>query len=453
MNNEQRAKLMGEEKIPKVLMKLAFPAIIGMMVTAIYNLVDTFFVSMLGTVAIGAVSVVYPMFMLLSAVGLMYGIGGASFVSRLLGKDQKAKADEVASTTILTSAFTSVIITILLMIFLEPILKMFGATPDIMASAVSYGRVLVFGAVFTILNMTLNNLLRAEGSAKYSMIGLSIGAVLNIVLDPIFIFVFDFGVSGAAIATVISQAVSTLVLISFFARRKTVLHFSFKQFKPSKATYSELYKIGIATFIRQFLMSFSMGLLNTAAAPYGAEAIASLGIVTKVFSLVAMVIFGYTQGFQPVAGYNYGAGHIERLKEAIRFSLIVTTIFCTISTIIYFTFTPQIIGIFSSDPKVVEISIKAMRAMVMLFPLFGFQTVYATLFQALGRGKEAATLSLSRQGIFFIPAILVLPRIFMLDGVLLAQPFADICTIALTAVLAIKAHKQLNSIPAAKMAA
>ncbi|MCH4887638.1 MATE family efflux transporter [Acidaminobacter sp. JC074] len=453
MNNQERAKLMGQEKIPKVLMKLALPAIIGMMVSAIYNLVDTLFVSMLGTIAISAVSVVYPMFMLLSAIGLMFGIGGASFVSRLLGKDNKEKAEEVATTTVLTSAGTSILVTIFLIVFLQPVLKMFGATPDIMPSALSYGRVLVFGSAFTILNMTFNNLLRAEGSAKYSMIGLSLGAVLNIILDPIFIFVFDFGVSGAAIATVISQAISTVVLISFFLRKKTVIHLSLKKFKPSTETYSELFKIGIPTFIRQFLMSFSMGLLNTAASPYGAEAIASLGIVTKVFSLVAMVIFGYAQGFQPVAGYNYGAGYTDRLKEAIRFSLIVTSIFCTVSTLVYFTFTPQIISIFSSDPKVVEISIRAMRAMVLFFPLFGFQTVYGTLFQALGKGKEAATLSLSRQGIFFIPAILILPQVFQLDGVLFAQPFADLCTILLTAVLAIRVHKEINQISPVEVAA
>jgi len=444
MNNEQRAKMMGEEKIPKVLRTLALPAIIGMLVTAVYNIVDTLFVSMLGTEAIGAVSVVYPMFMLLSAIGLMYGIGSASYVSRLLGQNDKKKADVVASTTIVTSLVTAVLVMFALSIGLKPVLSAFGATPDILDLAVSYGRILVYGAIFTIINMTLNNLLRAEGSAKYSMIALMTGAILNIILDPVLIFVFDMGVSGAALATVLSQGVSTILLFSFFLRRKSVLHFSMKLVKPSKNLYTELYKIGIPTFLRQFLMSFSMGLLNTAASAYGASALASLGIVTKVFSLSAMVVFGFAQAFQPVAGYNYGAGLTSRLKETIKVSLIWSTIFTSISTLVYFAFTPQIIGVFSNDPQVLEISIRAMRLMVLFLPLFGFQVIYGTLFQALGKGRQAAILSLSRQGIFLIPAILILPNIFGLDGVLFAQPFADLCTILLTGLFAIGIHKELN---------
>jgi len=446
MDSKARAQMMGQEKIPKVLRKLAIPAIIGMLVTAIYNIVDTLFVSMLGTEAMGAVSVVYPLFMLLSAVGLMYGIGGASFVSRLLGKQDQAKADEVASTTIVTSFLSAIAITIVINLFLGPILKGFGATPDLMSMATSYGRVLVTGGLFTILNMTFNNLLRAEGSAHFSMIALCVGAVLNIIFDPIFIFVFDMGVSGAAVATVLAQGISTLLLLSYFLRRKSVIHFSIKLFKPSKATYVELYKIGIPTFIRQFLMSFSMGLLNTAASPYGAAALASFGVVTKVFSLVAMVIFGFAQAFQPVAGFNYGAGAYDRLKETIKVSLTWSTIFTTVSTLIYLIFTPQIISLFTNDPEVMDIGVRAMRAMIVLFPFFGFQSIYATLFQAMGKGKEAGLLSLARQGIFFIPAILILPEFLGLNGVLYAQPLADACTIILTAYLAYKAHKAIHAL-------
>lgn len=444
MNNEQRAKMMGEEKIPVVLRKLAMPAIIGMLVSAVYNIVDTLFVSMLGTIAIGAVSVVYPLFMLLSAIGLMYGMGGASFVSRLLGQNKKEKADEVASTTTITALVSAAIVTIVIISFMTPILKLFGATPEIMTSALSYGNVLVYGAVFTIMNMNFNNLLRAEGSAKYSMLALSFGAIINIILDPIFIFIFDMGVSGAALATVIAQAMSTVLLLSIYFRRKSVIHLSIKKFKPSLPTYVELYKIGIPTFIRQFLMSLSMGLLNSAASPYGPAAIASLGIITKVFSMIAMVIFGFSQGFQPVAGYNYGSGNIPRLKEAIKVSLIWTTVFCTLSTFVYYVFAPQIIGIFSQDAKVLDIGIRGLRAMIIVFPLFGFQVIYGTLFQALGKARQAAILSLSRQGFFLIPAILILPKFFQLNGVLYAQPFADICTILLTIIFAKQVHKTLD---------
>lgn len=445
MNRAERSKMMGQEKIPILLKNLAVPAIIGMLVTAIYNVVDTLFVSMLGTEAIGAVSVVYPMFMLLSAVGLMYGIGSASFVSRLLGKNEQGKADTVASTTVVSSVLTAVVVTIVLTVFLRPVLSLFGATPDILDQTVAYGRILVFGGIFTINNMTLNNLLRAEGSAKFSMIALLTGAILNIVLDPLLIFTFDMGVSGAALATVLSQAISSVILFSFFIRRKSIIHLSLQNFKPSRSLYSELYKIGLPTFIRQFLMSVSMALLNTAASPYGAAALASLGIVTKVFSIAAMVVFGFSQAFQPVAGFNYGAGYMGRLKETIKISLLWSTIFTSVSTFVYYVFASQIVGVFSNDPQVLDISIRALRAMVVFLPLFGFQVIYGTLFQALGKGKQAAILSLSRQGIFFIPAVLILPEILGLNGVLYAQPLADICTIVLTAIFAKTIHKEINT--------
>lgn len=453
MNKEQRAKMMGEEKIPKVLMKLALPAIIGMLVTAVYNIVDTLFVAQLGTEAIGAVSVVYPLFMLLAAVGLMYGIGSASFVSRLLGENKKDEADKVASTTFITSLFSGLLVTGLLLVFMTTVLKMFGATETIMPYALDYGKILAGGGVFTILNMTMNNLLRAEGSAKFSMIALMTGAILNIVLDPIFIFVLDMGISGAAVATVLAQIVSTILLLSFFIRKQSVVHIHLSSFSPSKKLYSELYKIGIPTFIRQFLMSFSMGMLNTAAMPFGDAAIASLGVSARVFSLVAMIIFGFAQGFQPVAGFNYGAGKIDRLKETVSVAVKWSTIFTTVSTVIYMVFAPQIISAFSQDPAVIDIGVKAMRAMMLMFPFFGFQVIYATLFQALGKGKQAAILSLSRQGIFLIPAILILPNLFGLNGVLLAQPIADLCTIILTAYFAYHIHHELNTLEIKELAA
>lgn len=445
MNKEERARMMGTESIPKVLIKLALPAIIGMIITAIYNVVDTLFVSRLGTEAIGAVSVVYPLFMLLSAIGLMYGIGSGSFISRLLGEDQHKKAEEVASTTMFASFVSAILVTVILLVTLTGVLRLFGATTTILPYAKDYARVLVFGGVFTILNMTMNNMLRAEGSAKYSMLALLTGAILNIVLDPIFIFVFDMGVVGASLATVIAQAISTILLISFYVRKMSVVHLSIKSIRHSSKIYSELYKIGIPTFIRQFLMSISMGLLNTAAMPYGDAAIASLGVTARVFSLGAMVIFGFSQGFQPVAGYNYGARKIDRLKEAIKTSVTWSTIFTSITTVLFMVFAEGIIRGFSSDPEVIRIGTKALRAMVIFFPLFGFQVIYGTLFQALGKGRQAAILSLSRQGIFLIPAILILPQFMGLNGVLYAQPFADIATNILTFVFAVSLHKELNN--------
>lgn len=444
MNQKERAQMMGTEKVPVILKKLALPAIIGMMVTAIYNIVDTLFVSFLGTEAVGAVSIVYPLFLLLLAVGLMFGVGSASFISRLLGENKKNKAEEVATTTITVSVITGIVLSFILFIFMKEVLTIFGATPTIMPYALNYGRMLSVGAVFTISNMAMNNILRSEGSAKYSMIALMTGALINIALDPFFIFTLNLGIEGAALATVIAQASSTLLLFSFFLRKKSVLHLHFSSFKPSFLMFKEVSKIGIPTFARQILLSLSMALLNTAAKPYGDEAIAALGVSARVFSLATMVIFGFSQAFQPVAGYNYGALKIQRLKEALKTSLRWTTMVTSLSTVIYFAFTPQIIGLFTDDPTVMAIGIQAMRYMVIFFPLFGFQVIYGTLFQALGKGAQAGILSLSRQGIFFIPAILIFPKIFDLQGIFLAQPFADFSTIILTVFFAKKIHKELN---------
>jgi len=441
----KKAKMMGEEKISKLLMKLALPAIIGMLVTAIYNIVDTIFVGQLGTSAIGAASVAYPLFMLISAVGLMYGIGSASYVSRLLGENKKDQADKTTSTTFFTSLLSGLVLTGIIFLFLEPILKMFGASETIMPYAMDYSKVLVIGAVFTVLNMTMNNLLRAEGSAKFSMIALVTGAVLNIFLDPLFIFTFDMGIAGAALATILAQAVSTVLLLSYFLKGKSYIKISPKLITFSKEIYTEIFKIGIPTFIRQFLLSVSMGLINTAAIPYGDAAVASIGITNRVFSLGAMVIFGYSQGFQPVAGFNYGAGKLDRLKESIKLSLKWTTMFTTLTAITFIVFAEPIIGVFSNDSAVIEIGSKALRAISFLFPMFGFQTVYATLFQALGKGKQAGVLSLARQGIFLIPAIMTLPGLFGLSGVIYSQPLADFCTILLTAGFAVSIHKELNA--------
>lgn len=442
-NQDKKAKMMGEEKINTVLIKLALPAIVGMLITAIYNLVDTMFVGKLGTSAIGAASVAFPLFMLISAVGLAFGIGAASYISRLLGEGNKERADRTTSTAFFTSLVSGIILTVIVFLFLNPILRIFGSTDTIMPYAIKYSKILVLGSTFTVLNMTMNNILRAEGSAKFSMIALSAGALLNIVLDPIFIFVFDMGIAGASLATVLSQIVSTIMLLSYFLKGKSYVKIAPKFFTPSKEIYFEMFKIGIPTFLRQFFLSLSMGLINTAAMPYGDAAVASIGITNRVFSLGSMVIFGYSQGFQPVAGFNYGAGKFDRLKESIQISLKWTSIFTTITSILFFIFSEAIIGVFSKDPNVISIGSKSLKAVMILFPLFGFQMIYATLFQALGRGKEASVLSLSRQGIFLIPAILFFPKFFGLTGVIFSQPFADLCTILLTALFALSVNKEI----------
>ncbi len=442
----KRAKMMGEEKIPKVLLKLAFPAIIGMMINAIYNIVDTMFVGMLGnTSAIGAVSVAFPVFMIISSVGLGFGIGAASYISRLLGEKNKLQADKTTSTAFFTSLACGILFTIFGLSFTEPILKMFGATETIMPFAITYSKVIIGGSILTMLNMTMNNMIRAEGNARYSMIAISMGAIINIFLDPIFMFALNMGVKGAAIATVLSQFISFVFLLKYFALGKSYIRLSPKLFTFSKAIYLQIFKIGIPTFVRQALASISIGMINVAAMPYGDAAVASMGVSLRIFSLGSFIIFGYSQGFQPVAGYNYGAKKYDRLFESIKLSLKWTTIFTTLVAIGYIVFAETIISAFSTDPEVIRIGARTLRAIALLFPLFGFQNTYATLFQGLGKGIPAFILSLSRQGIFLIPAIVILPKIFELNGVIFSQTVADFFTIIVTVILAIKITRKIKT--------
>lgn len=444
-NREQKARLMGEGDIAKILTKLAIPGIIAMLINAIYNVVDTMFVGQLqNTSAIAAVAIAFPLFMLIAAVGQMFGVGAASYISRLLGENNKKQADKTSSTTFFTALAFGIIFTIIGLLYMENILRFFGASDTVLTYAYDYGIILMTGSVFTILNMTMNNMIRAEGNAKYSMFAISLGAVINIILDPIIMFRFGMGVKGAALATVIAQFISTIFLISYYLFGKSYVKISVKGFKPSLNIYNEMLRIGSATFARQALASLAMGLINTAAKPYGDAAVASMGVSLRVFTIAIFVVLGYCQGFQPIAGYNYGAKKYRRLREAIKVSFIRLTVFSSVCAFIFLVFAEKIIMGFSSDPEVIKIGTDILRAMSILLPFMGFQQLYAALYQALGKGTEAMILSISRQGIFLIPAILILPKIFNLNGVIFAQPLADLCTIIITAFLSVKLSKQFK---------
>ncbi|CAH2213902.1 MATE family efflux transporter [Tepidibacter aestuarii] len=463
---EKRAKIMGEGEMKKVLLSLAIPAIIAQLVNVIYNLADTAFVGMLNdTSAMGAVSVAYPLMMLLSAVGLMFGVGAASYIARCLGENRKDGADKATSTAFFSVVAVGIICTIFGHVFLNQILKSLGATQTIMPYAVSYSKILISGSVFIMLNMTLNNMIRAEGNAKFSMFAICLGAGLNIILDPIFMFVFDMGIKGAAVATVTGQIVSTIYLTQYFFRGKSFIKIDAKLFSFSKKIYSEIMKIGIPTFFMQFLTSMSMGLLNTASAAYGDSAVAAVGITLRIVTIGIYVIFGYNQGFMPVVGYNYGAKNYERVSKSIKLSLIWTTAFSTILSIVCITQAEALMKFFTKDTEVISIGINYIIASNILIPFLGFQLVYACLFQALGKSIPAGILSISRQGLFLIPSIVILPSFFErhinslsflvnllpnsiqpgMYGVVYTQFAADIVTIVITSILAVKVNKQLNN--------
>jgi len=444
MNNE-RAKFMGEGNIKKVLMKLAIPGIIGMLINAIYNIVDTLFIGMLNdTSAIGAVSVAFPLVMLIGSVGQMFGVGANSYISRLLGAKDHETAEITAATAFGTTIIVAFGFTALALPSLKYILSAFGASATIMPYALDYGRIMVIFSVFTMINMTMNNMIRAEGGAMYSMMALSLGAGLNMILDPIFIFVLDMGIEGAAWATITGQIISTAFLLRYYLTGKCQIKLKVSQFKPSKALYTEIFKIGIPTLLRQVLISVSMGLINSAAVVYGDSAVAAMGVSMRVLSMAFYVTFGYLQGFMPVVGYNYGAKLFDRVNESIKFSIIVTTVFNTLACLIFMIWAEPIMGAFTNDVEVISLGARAMRFSSSMLPFFGFMTIGNGVFQAFGRGKEAMLLSVARQGLFLIPAILTLPSIMGITGILISQPLADVLTLLTTYILFSKLNKEMN---------
>ena len=446
MNSQsKKMELLGSTSIPKALLAMGIPTMVGMLVNAFYNLVDAYFVGGLGESQMGAISVVYPLGQVVVGLGLLFGNGAASYISRLLGRGDKENADKVASTALYSSVSVGAVIIIISMVFLHPILKLLGATDSILPFAATYASIYIVSCIFNVFNVTMNNIVTSEGAAKTTMCALLTGAVLNIALDPLFIYVFDLGVAGAAIATAISQIVSTCVYLTYIFRKKSVFHFRVKDCTYTKETMSEIFKIGIPTLVFQILTSVSISLINNAAGDYGDSAIAGMGVVTRLISMGSLSVFGFIKGFQPIAGYSYGAKKFDRLREAIKTSILWSTVFCVIFGVILALFPTAIVSQFTKgDAEMIRIGAASLRANGISIMLFGFYTVYSSLFLALGKGREGFILGACRQGICFIPVILLLPIVWGLNGIMYAQPIADVLSAVITVFMAIPLHKKLN---------
>ena len=445
--NIEKIKIMRDEKIPAALLKLGIPTMIGMLIAALYNTADAYFVGRLGTSQMAAVSVTFPIGQFIIGFAMTFGTGAASYISRLLGAQNKKNADKTASTSLYASLFISLFIIAFILFFLDEILIFLGATTTILPYAREYAIIYTFGSILSIFNVVMNNIVTSEGAAKLTMLSMLTGAFLNIILDPIFIYVFECGIKGAAIATVLSQFITSLIYLHYILFKKGFLTFSIKNFSFNKKIYLEIFKIGIPTFVFQILTSVSIGLTNTAASVYGDSAVAAMGITTRIMAMGTFVIFGYMKGFQPVAGYNYGAKNYKRLKESVKVSLKWSTLFCVITAVLLMLFSNEIISCFSkNDSAVIEIGSKTLRINSMVFIFFGFQMIIMSLFLAIGRGKEGGILSISRNGIFFIPVILMLPQIIGLNGVIYAQTIADIFTLLLTVFFTLRIKNKLKDI-------
>lgn len=440
-----KLELLGSAPVPKALMALGIPITIGMLINALYNLVDAYFVSGLGERQMGAISIVFPLGQVVVGLGLMFGNGAASYLSRLLGRGDNNTANSVASTALYSSLLVGTVIILLSTIFLKPVLAMLGATETIMPYALTYAKIYVLSCIFNVFNVTMNNIVSSEGAAKTTMCALLLGAVLNIGLDPLFIYVLNMGVAGAAIATAISQMVSTLVYLIYILQKRSAFSFNVKEFSPTRQIMVEILKIGVPTLVFQLLTSLSIALVNRAAGEYGDSVIAAMGAVTRITSMGTLVVFGFLKGFQAIAGYSYGANKFDRLREAIKTSIILSTSFCLVVGLALTIFSTEIISQFSGgDLQMVLAGQKSLLANGVTFILFGFYTVYSSLFLALGKGTAGFFLGACRQGICFVPVILLLPMVWNVNGILYAQPIADIFSVIITIFMALHLHRELS---------
>ncbi|MVB09785.1 Multidrug export protein MepA [Caprobacter fermentans] len=436
---------MTQTPVPRLICSLAGPTMVSMLISAAYNLADTYFVSQLGTSATGAVGVVFSLMAIIQAVGFMLGMGSGGVISRYLGEKRNPEATQAASTAFFTSIMVGFVITVSGLIFSDQLMRFLGATDTILPYAQSYAQYILYGAPIMGATFVMNNDLRAEGKAFFSMVGISIGCILNVILDPLMIFTFHLGIAGAAIATVIGQCVSFVILIFNYIRRKTIVGISFKHFSYKWSMHSEILKTGMPSFFRQGLASIATIALNVSARVYGDAAVAAMSIVGRAFFFLLAALLGFGQGFQPVAGYNYGAKCYSRLKQAFWFCVKVgffgLLILCSLS----FVFAPQIMMLFRrDDPQVIAIGTLAFRAQCAIMPLQTFVVISNMLFQSIGKPKQATWLAVLRQGLCFLPAILILPRFLGLLGVQISQPVADCFTFLIALFITLPFLRRLN---------
>jgi putative MATE family efflux protein len=443
-SNDQKLVMMRDEKIPKLLLKMGVPVMIGMLVSALYTVVDAFFVGKLGTSQMGAVSVAFPIVQVIIGLGMTFGSGAASYIARLLGARETDQANRTASTALFTSLFVGVIAIVVSLCFLDPILIVLGATKTILPYAREFAVIYITGSILNIFIVTMNNIVTSEGMAKLTMVSMLTSGVLNIILNPIFIFPLGLGIRGSAVSSIVSQGAASAFYLWVIASQQGCLRFSIKYIRFDSAIFKEIFKVGIPILVYQLLSSASMGLTNSAASSYGDSAVAAFGVILRIMTLGTYVVFAVMKGYQPVVGYSYGAKNYDRMNEATKVSLKWSTVFCVIVATLLIIFPEGIVAAFSKrDAELIAIGGQALRANGILFILFGFEQVYMSLFLALGFGSQGWLLSISRQGLFFIPAILIMPHLFGIAGVIWAQPVADVFTIVLTALFMMGLNKKL----------
>lgn len=429
-------ELFARAPIPRAYFKMALPVVLSMLVSLVYNMVDTWFIAQTqNTALVAGVSLCAPMFTLMVAMGDIFGLGGSSLISRLLGQGEAKRVRHVSAFCSYGAIVWGVLVGALMLIFRQPILHLLGASSDTMDSAMAYYSYLALGAPAIIFTLVPSNILRTEGMAVASMVGSITGALVNMILDPIFIFGLNMGAGGAALATVLSNVVSAALLMVLLVAKSQRLSMRLRDCPVQRTELREILVIGVPASITNLMQSFAMTMTNRFLLPYGTENVAALGIALKVNMIVMLIMVGFAFGAQPLLGYNYGANNRERLRGILKFDVLVQLVFSVVMTVVFLIFAPQIIRIFMSDGGVIQAGSRILRCMVITMPLMGIILVCTTLFQAAGKAMPAFLLSISRQGVALLLCMVVLSAVFGLYGVILAQAAADVVSVILALVL------------------
>lgn len=431
MKSQDRYKMLTTGSVPRVISTLAVPTIISMLVTSFYNIADTFFVGQIDTQSTAAVGVVFSVMFIIQAVGFFFGHGSGNYISRQLGAKNREAASKMAATGFVYSVLFATMLAVVGLLFLEPISLALGSTPTVLPYTKQYLSIILCGGPFMAGQITLNNQMRLQGNASYAMVGIVSGAVLNVLLDPLFIFVFDMGVSGAALATVVAQMIAfTIQLVQTHRGGNLRIHLS--EFSPSWYLANEIISGGAPSLTRQALGSISTILLNYAAGTWGGDAgIAGMSIVNRMSFFINSVLIGYGQGFQPLCGFSYGAKLYSRVREGFWFCVKIGTAFLTVVAIFGFIYAEEVVALFRDDAEVIVVGAAAFRWQLLTYPLGAIVMYSNMMMQTIRKPIRASILSAARQGIFFIPAILIMPRLFGIQGVEATQAVADILSFLL----------------------
>ena len=437
---------LGTEPIARLLIRMSAPASVGMLVQALYNLTDTIFIGRgVGSQGIGGIVIAFPIQILVMAFAQVIGIGGASIVSRSLGEGKPDRAHAVLGNLYTLTLGASLTIAVFGSLFAVPLLRLFGATDTILPFALDYARVIIPGAPLFMFAMATNAIVRAEGNAKVAMWTMVISGLLNIVLDPLFIFVFGWGIQGAALATVLAQAVTVVYLLYYFIGGRSSLRTKRSHLRLRSDLVSEMFRVGAGSGLRSAAGSITTVILNNALATYGGDiALAAFGVVNRLLMFFLLPMFGVVQGMMPIVGFNYGARQLDRARHTVRLSNVVTTVFATVVTGFLALFPGLCLRIFSNDPALIDLGTRVLPIVVIALPTVGFQVIAAGMYQALGHALPALVLALLRQVILLVPLILILPRFLDLTGVWLAFPVADAAAAVVTAWMLIRGMRELR---------